>query len=317
MGGGDRDRVADVGAADGAVARRVHDLRPAEHARERQAGGDRLGDRDQVGLDPELLDGEGRAGAAEAGLHLVGDEDDAVLVAEPSQALHELAGRDDEAALALDGLEDDRRHVLGRDARLEGVLERVEVGEGHPVGLRRERPEPRLVRMGLGGEAEREQRAAVEGALEGDHGGAPRVGARELDRVLDRLGARVEERGARLARDRRQREQPLGQADVVLVREDGEVGVREALDLIAHGLDHARVRMADVHAADAAREVDERVPVDVRQGGAAPRGDDERQVDRERLGDDPLLPGQNLGAARARDVGLELDCPCRSHGRSL
>ena len=73
-------------------------------------------------------------------------------------------------------------------------------------------PEARLVRMGLRGEAEREQRAAVEGALEGDHGGALRVGARELDRVLDRLGARVEERGARLARDRRELEQALGQA---------------------------------------------------------------------------------------------------------
>ena len=34
----------------------------------------------------------------------------------------------------------------------------------------------------------------------------------ELDRVLDRLGARVEEAGAHLARDRSQLEQPLGQA---------------------------------------------------------------------------------------------------------
>ena len=72
--GGVGDRVADVRAADGAVVRRVHDLRLAEHARERQAGGDRLRDGDQVGLDAVVLDREELAGAREAGLDLVGDE---------------------------------------------------------------------------------------------------------------------------------------------------------------------------------------------------------------------------------------------------
>ena len=256
-------------------------------------------------------------GAAEAGLHLVGDQDDAVLVAEPAHALDELLRGDDEPALALHRLEHDRRHVLGRHVRLEGELEGVEVVEGHAVGLRRERPEAGLVGVRLGREAECEQRPPVEASLEGDHAPPARVGAGELDRVLDRLGAGVEEAGAHLARDRGQLDQALSQADVVLVRDDREVGVGEALGLLAHRLDHPRMRVADVHAADASREVDERVPVDVGEKRAARLRDHERQVDGERLRDHPLLAGENLGAARAGNVCLEVDCPGRSHVRSL
>ena len=113
----------------------------------------------------------------------------------------------------------------------------------------------------------------MEAALEADDGGAARVGARELDRVLDRLGARVEEGRLRGAAERREREQPLGQLDVHLVRDHGEVGVQEARRLLLHGLDDVRVRVADVEDADAAREVDERVPVDVgdRSSRSCPR----------------------------------------------
>ena len=51
----------------------------------------------------------------------------------------------------------------------------------------------------------------MERALEADHGVAARVGARELDGVLDRLGAGVEERRLRRAGERREREQALGE----------------------------------------------------------------------------------------------------------
>ena len=62
-----------------------------------------------------VLDREHLSGAAEAGLHLVDDEDDAVVVADPAHALEELRRRDDEAAFALDGLDHDRRDRLGGD----------------------------------------------------------------------------------------------------------------------------------------------------------------------------------------------------------
>ena len=49
-----------------------------------------------------------------------------MLVADRAHALHELRRRDDEAALALDRLEDDRRDRLGGDLRHERALERGE-----------------------------------------------------------------------------------------------------------------------------------------------------------------------------------------------
>ena len=236
-------------------------------AGERQAAGDRLRHGHQVGLDAVVLDREQLAGAAEAGLHLVDDEQDPLAVADRAQPLEELRRRGDEAALALDGLDDDRGDRLGGDLRRERPLERGErVARGDPavlvrerdaVDLGRERPEPRLVGMRLRREREREERAAVEAALEGDHRRPARVAARELDRVLDGLGARVEERGLDRAGERRESRQPLGVLDVDLVRDDREVGVEEACRLLLHGRDDARVGVADVEAADAAREVDE------------------------------------------------------------
>ena len=112
--------------------------RPSD-ARERQAGGDRLRDAHEIGLDAGLLDREQRAGAAEAGLHLVGDQHDAVLVAELAQARRYAAGRGHEAALALDRLDHDRRHRLRRDARREGeaqIVERAGSAASPPPGQR-------------------------------------------------------------------------------------------------------------------------------------------------------------------------------------
>ena len=79
-----------------------------------------------------------------SGLHLVGDEDDALLVTQLPRPWTNSRGGTTKPPSPCTGLEDDRCHVLGRDARLEGVLERVEVGERNAVGLRRERPSPAL-----------------------------------------------------------------------------------------------------------------------------------------------------------------------------
>ena len=152
--------------------------------------------------------------------------------------------------------------------------------------------------MRLRRERHGQQRAPVEAALERDHGRPLRVCARELHGVLDRLGAGVEERGLRRRRDRRQRAEPLGELDVDLVRHDREVGVREELHLLLGRRDDARVRVADREAADAAREVDERVAVDVGERRAAALGYDDRHVDGERLGDDPLLAREDLRGPR-------------------
>ena len=61
--------------------------------------------------------------------------------------------------------------------------------------------------------------------------GRPVATLGDLDGVLDRLGAAVEERGLVRAGDRRAVEQALGELDVRVVRQDREVGVQEAVDL--------------------------------------------------------------------------------------
>jgi hypothetical protein len=70
-----------------------------------------------VRLDAGVLDRPPSAGAAHARLDLVGDEEDAVLVADLAQSLHEGLRRGEVAALSLDRLDDDGGHVGGRDLR--------------------------------------------------------------------------------------------------------------------------------------------------------------------------------------------------------
>ena len=101
-----------------------------------------------------------------------------------------------DAALALDRLDQDRRGL-----RADRRLERLEVAERHLVEAFDLRPKAfEVFRLAAGGE--RRQRAAVEGALEGDDAKAlgPAVhiviAARRLDGAFDRLGAGIAEEHA-------------------------------------------------------------------------------------------------------------------------
>ena len=69
---------------------------------------------DHVGTDAVVLDREHLPGSAEAGLHLVGDEQDAVLVADLGEAAEERHRRGEVAALAEHGLDDHRRGLVRR-----------------------------------------------------------------------------------------------------------------------------------------------------------------------------------------------------------
>ena len=96
----------------------VHHLAPRDDARQRQPVADALGEGEHVGRDavglvaPEVL-----AGAAPAGLHLVGDEQDPVLVEHLLHRAEEAVGRDGEPAHALDRLGDQAGHVAGGGRR--------------------------------------------------------------------------------------------------------------------------------------------------------------------------------------------------------
>ena len=112
-------------------------LGPAGDGGQREPAGDALGRGDQVGDDALVLAGEPGAGAAEAGLDLVGDEQDAVLAAELDERRQVARAGDDEAALALDGLDHDGGHVVGADLGADVV---DGLGGGRSAARRRRRP---------------------------------------------------------------------------------------------------------------------------------------------------------------------------------
>ena len=69
-----------------------------------------------------MLDGKPLAGAGHATLHFVGDQQDAVLVANAAQLFHEDGGSDHVSAFALHRLDKDRRHFFGRQNGLEQLF---------------------------------------------------------------------------------------------------------------------------------------------------------------------------------------------------
>ena len=114
-----------------------------DHRADRQARAQALGQRHDVGLHAPVLAGEHAAGAADARLHFVEDQQDAVLVAQRAQAGEEAVGRHDVAAFALDRLDQDRRDFRRRHAALEQHADVVEhrlalvvAGEQRPIRIR-------------------------------------------------------------------------------------------------------------------------------------------------------------------------------------
>src|ERR1700745_109722 len=91
--------VAAVGSAERADAGSIHDFGTAGDGSNGHASAEGFCRGDQIGLDTEMFGGEPFAGAGEAGLHFVSDEEDAVLAADILQELEVIARRNDEAAL--------------------------------------------------------------------------------------------------------------------------------------------------------------------------------------------------------------------------
>ena len=101
------DCVATVGGAVLALVERAHHAVPGDDRCDGHPVAERLGKAHDVGLHAGVVDREHPPGATEPALHLVGDQQDAVLVADTTQHGHERRRRDDVAALALHGLDDD------------------------------------------------------------------------------------------------------------------------------------------------------------------------------------------------------------------
>ena len=328
--GGGRHRIAGIGVAVGeldevlgAVHEGVVDLLLHEDRAHRDgAVGDALGGQHDIRHDAEMIDGEGRAEAAEAGDDLVEDEQDAVLVADRAQLLEIALGRHQHAGGAGDRLDDDRgdgRGVVQGDEALKlvgelgamlglaaregvageivGVADVVDAGEQRAEHLAvaddaadRDAAEIDAVIAALAAD-QAEARALADGAL---------IGERDLEAGLDRLGAGIGEEdvvdaGRHVGDQARRQLEALGMADLEGRR------VVELADLIGDRLDDLRPAVAGIDAPQAGGAVQHLAAV----GGAvihALRGDQharrllELPVGRERHPEGFEIVGRDLSA---------------------
>jgi hypothetical protein len=216
---------------------------------------DALGSGEDVGFDPVMLVGIELAGPRDAALHFIENQHQPVLVAQRPEPLHECLRGGPDAAFALDRFDHDAGRVRP-DQRL-GRFQIVERRIFEPGEQRREAVVHLLLVRGADGC----HRAAMEGVVEGDDLEPVRlaciarvlvIGARGLDRGLDRLGARIGEKH-RVAEGCV--DQPLRQAlalgAAVKVRD-----VHQRRGLLLDRGDQPLVRVAEKVHRDAAREVE-------------------------------------------------------------
>ena len=191
---GTGERIARVGSTESTRMWRVHDVGAAGHGGEWQSSGEALGDTGQVWCHTAVFDGPHFTGASIPRLNLVIDEQNAVLVADVAQAAHERGWRWVKTALALNRFDDDRRHLIWRDLRVEQILETGECvfgcdatvrnWERRFVNLGRERSKILLVRFLLAGQTHTHQGATVKARVEADDARTVGVCPGNLDGVF-------------------------------------------------------------------------------------------------------------------------------------
>ena len=145
----------------------------------------------------------------------------------------------------------------------------------------------------------------MEGVVEHDDGGAPGGGARDLHRVLVRLGAGVHEDRLLVGPGaRRELGEESARVDVRLVDADHEALVEVLVGLALDRLDDGREAVAGVLAADAAGEVEEHPAVGVGHARAlGARHDEPRRRDPTRHESAPV---------REDPLGRVLLCRCHA-----
>ena len=207
--------------------------------------------------------------------------------------MQEILRHDAHAALALDRLDQDRGG-LGCDRG----LGRLEIGEGDLVEAARHRAEAFEIFL-LAAGSERRQRAAVEGAFEGDDANPFRMTAdgvilaRHLDRAFHRLRAGIAEEDdvgkARRAQPLRQR---LGFRNPVKVRD-----VPELVSLVGQRLDQLRMRVAEHIDRDARGEIEIALAGRRRQPGTLPplKSEIGTRIGRQKIGEHGFVSGRRRG----------------------
>ena len=271
-----------------------HDVGARRRHAERQARGDPFGDRDHVWPHARVLDREHLPAASHPRLHFVGDEQDAVLLRQLAEPLDELIRRHDVATLALNWLDDERRHLVrGHQMQKNLILDEVEAFSGAvvrrqadraavAVGVRRmidaghHRAEALALNRLARRQRQRAQRPAVKAAEKRDDVVAPGRVAGELDARLDRFGPGVAEKRAHAAVDRRDGREVLGELHLRLVIEVGARHVQKPLRLLGDRPHDVGMGMAGGVDGNPGGAVEEHVAVDILHHRAFAALNDER-----------------------------------------
>ncbi len=236
-----------------------------------------------------MFDGKPLAGAADAALHFVDDEQDAVLVADAAQLFHEDGGRDDVSAFALNWFNKNGGDFFGGENRFEqfvfdeaGAAERkflgilrtafttaIDIGVANVGDSGHERRETALLlRLGAG-ERERTHGASVERAEKGDDLLSLGVIAREFQGAFDGFGSGVSVINFVWALHGRDRRQALGEGHERLVIKIGTRHVDQFAGLLLNGGDDVGMAMSGGGHGDAGGEIEELVAIDIFDDNAA------------------------------------------------
>ena len=264
------DDRAGGGADDGVAAERAPVVSRLEAVRgcvgdeeraDREAVGEALCERDRVRRHAELLPREEAAGAADAALDLVEEQERAVLVREHAGGGEELGGGGMDPALSLHRLDQDRADVRP-DRGGEGIgVVQLREADGRRERLER-RPLARLARR-----RERAVRASVERAFERDDDRLSRRLPGPLQRRLDRLGTGVAEERACAAEAIGEQ---LGEAEHRLGRVEVR-GVPERIELAVRRRERCRMAVPERDDGDPGEQVEVPLPVRVREPDAVAR----------------------------------------------
>jgi len=249
--GGRGQRVSAEGGRMAARNESGSQFLPGHQGADRDAAGQTLGQGHQIRHGPDLLIGEQRARAPHPHLDLVVDQQQFPLVAQPAHPRQIVFRGQIDSAFPLDRLHQDRAGLLAQR-----LLKRRKIVEGHVAEAGHQGIES-LAELLLAGGGDRGQGPAVKGIEHGENlvTAAPAhrtlVAAHELDGRLVGLGAAVAEKHPGAERQLRDLPRQLR-----LPRNVIQVGdVQQTAGLLADGLHHARVAVAEVADRQAGDEI--------------------------------------------------------------
>ena len=280
---GARDRVA--AKRRGMRARfPVHQISPRDTCAQRQSRGNSFGDADDVRLDAVMLQGKHFSGTAHAALDFVHDEHDAVLVADPPQALKEAVRSGKITAFALHGFDYDCGDFFRRRSGFEQAVldpiqsalagaaiaavfsaERVaiDVRIRHVNHVEHLALETDPLRDPGRSERKRSQRASMKAAKERDEFLASGCVHRQFQSGLDSFSAAVRKVRARRTSHRHNLVQLLGQLRHLAIVVIGAAHVNQLRGLILNCLHDFGMAVTGGTDGDAGVAVEKDIAIDV------------------------------------------------------